>query len=53
MVSNSDLVAPATLEQIAIYDGLQAELRYLLVAQNAIHFSFLAGSASQGGDSLA
>ena len=48
MASTSDIVVPAIPEQIDPYRGLQTEERYLVVMENATHFTFLEGDLSEG-----
>ncbi len=48
MASTSDIVVPAIPEQIEPYRGLQVEDRYLVVMENATHFTFLEGDLSEG-----
>lgn len=48
MAATADIVVPAIPEQIEPYQGLQVEDRYLVVMENATHFSFLEGDLSEG-----
>lgn len=48
MAATADIVVPAIPEQIEPYRGLQMEDRYLVVMENATHFSFLEGDLSEG-----
>ena len=48
MASTSDIVVPAIPEQIDPYQWLQTEERYLVVLENATHFTFLEGDLSEG-----
>lgn len=48
MASTADIVVPAIPEQIDPYRGLQTEERYLVVMENATHFTFLEGDLSEG-----
>jgi len=48
MAATADIVVPAIPEQIQTYRGIQVEERYLVVVENATHFTFLAGNLSEG-----
>ena len=48
MAVTSDIVVPAVPEQIDPYRWLQVEDRYLVVMENATHFTFLEGELSEG-----
>ena len=48
MAATADIVVPAIPEQIQPYRGIQVEERYLVVVENATHFTFLEGDLSEG-----
>ena len=48
VAATADIVVPAIPEQIEPYQWLQTRDRYLVVVENATHFSFLGGDLSEG-----
>lgn len=48
VASTADIVVPAIPEQVESYQWLQTQDRYLVVVENATHFSFLEGDLSTG-----